>query len=45
MKINIYQINADRDDPEKRRIFLNIEALERIFKSKEIKSDFDNEVK
>ena len=49
MKINIFQINADRDDPEKRRLFLNLEALDRIFKSKEIKSElydkvFDGEV-
>ena len=44
MKIKIYQINTDRDDPVKRRTFLSLEALEKIFKSKEIKSDLYDKV-
>ena len=49
MKIRIYQINAERDDPVKRRTFLSIEQLEKLIKSTEIKSEiydkvFDGEV-
>ena len=44
MNIKIYQINTDRDDPVKRRTFQSLEALEKIFKSTEIKSDLYDKV-
>ena len=49
MKIRIYQINVERDDPVKRRTFLTLDQLEKLIKSTEIKSEiydkvFDGEV-
>ena len=44
MNIKIYQINTDRDDPVKRRTFQSLEALEKIFKSTEIKRDLYDKV-